>query len=279
MRTLVVAGVCSALAVLGGLLSSSSPSIAQESQLASPPPSDDADPVEEARDELAKRLFERAQRERAREGRPASGSALESSPPAPRASSVWDPAWSPLDPRPLGRPPVLRAPAPTREASLPEPQIQLPPPVPVPIIPPAPERVAESPRQPSLPAVMDERFQTGAAGGEQTRARRAPMPSRTHASPRKRAHVVSARNAPRARTFGDVFRIVGRGMGNGMSCVARGNCKSARHVVEGAMGAVSVGIVGAGVGGGPGLVTGSIVGAAAAANFRKPGNGSHARWR
>jgi hypothetical protein len=98
-----------------------------------------------------------------------------------------------------------------------------------------------------------------------------PQRPRAHGQRQQGIGATSAR----ARTFGDVFRIVGRRMGNGMSCVARGNCRSSRQVVEGAMGAVSVGIVGAGVGGGPGLVTGSIVGAAATANLRKRGP----RWR
>jgi hypothetical protein len=274
MCTRVIAGLSSTFILL---LCLSSPIAAQGPKLPAPPNSGDTDRLEEAHDELARRLFERRQREQTEGIQPRStGSAL-SLPEAP-ASSIWDPTWTPLDPSPLGQQ-ALTPPEPGRQAVLPEPRIELPPPVAAPTIPLADhERVAEHPSASSAAAAKS-RVQTrvirGTKGLREVQSRAA---KKIHGSRRNRAHGV-ARSAP-ARSFADVFRIVGRGMGNGMSCMARGTCKSSRQMVEGAMGAVSAGIVGAGVAGGPGLVTGSIVGVVATApRFRAGGTRSPPRRR
>jgi hypothetical protein len=239
--------------------------------------------MEAARDELARRLFERAERQRGGESRqPSSTSALASSPSDPRASSIWDRTWTLLDPRPLD-PQGLRAPEPSRQAALPELDVPLPPPVSVPIIPPAaPERLAESspPRPaPDAAPAPERRAQTRTVARTKGRVIGSRLAKPTQARRRNWARAGGARPAP-ARTFGDVFRTVGRGMGEGLSCIARNNCSSPRQAVGGALGIVTGAVVGAGVAGGPGAVTGSIAGVAASAPRKASGAPSrplHAR--
>jgi hypothetical protein len=110
MRLPVVLGTCFVVALQLGWGAAAAPSTSSSWNRP------EADLMEEAYDELARRLFERARRQRAAQAdHPlTTGSLVRPSPIEPRLGSIWRPEWSLLDPHPLGPSTALTLPTSSR---------------------------------------------------------------------------------------------------------------------------------------------------------------------